>query len=77
MQSKFGMWLIMLLAAFYLARPQGAKVTENTQHYIDHIAGAEYANEGSDNESDIIMIVLIVILIGIIADACAEVDYEN
>ena len=74
MQSKFGMWLIMLLAAFYLARPQGAKVTENTQQYI---AGAEYANEGSDNESDIIMVVLIVILIGIIADACAEVDYEN
>lgn len=74
MQGKFGMWLIILLAALYLARPQGVKVTENTQQYI---AGAECADKGSDNESGIIMVVLILILIGIISAACAEVDYEN
>ena len=78
MKSGVTAWLLALLAVLYLTCPRGAEVTENTQH--DYIAGAECADEGSDNGSNInniIMVVLIVILIGAISDTCAEVKYEN
>ena len=66
--GKLGMWLLMLIAVVFLARPQGTAAVEKTQY----IASAECADEGSDSGSIILTVVIIVIIIGAISDACGS-----
>ena len=72
--EKLGMWLLVLIAVVFLARPQGTAAVEEPQY----IASAECADEGSDDGAIILLVVIIVIIIGASANACEqEVTYEN
>lgn len=72
--EKLGMWLIVLVAVVFLARPQGTAAVEEPQY----IASAECADEESDDGAIILLVVIIVIIIGAVANACEqEVTYEN
>ena len=72
--EKLGMWLLVLIAVVFLARPQGTEATNNSEI----IASAECADEESDSGSIILTVVIIVIIIGAVANACEqEVTYEN
>ena len=72
--EKLGMWLLVLIAVVFLARPQGTAAVEESQY----IASAEFADEGSDDGAIILLVVIIVIIIGAAANACEqEVTYEN
>ena len=73
--GKLGMWLLVLIAVVFLARPQGTKTVEAPQQYI---ASAECADEESDIGSIILTVVIIVIIIGAVANACGSEDiYES
>ncbi len=65
--EKLVTWLIVLIAVVFLARPQSTKAVEEPQQYV---ASAECVDEGSDSRSIILTVVIIVIIIGVIADAC-------
>ena len=67
------MWLLVLIAVVFLARPQGTEATNNSEI----IASAECADEESDDGSIILTVVIIVIIIGAVGNACEEVTYEN
>ncbi len=72
--EKLVMWLLVLIAVVFLARPQGTAAVEEPQY----IASAECTDEGSDSGSIILTVVIIVIIIGAVANACEqEVTYEN
>lgn len=72
--EKLGMWLIVLLAVLFLARPQGTAAVEEPQY----IASAECADEESDDGAIILLVVIIVIIIGAAANACgSEEIHEN
>ena len=73
--GKLGMWLLVLIAVVFLARPQGTAAVEEPQQYI---ASAECADEESDIGSIILTVVIIVIIIGAVANACGSEDiYES
>ena len=73
--EKLGMWLLVLIAVVFLARPQGAAAVKEPQQII---ASAECADEESDDGAIILLVVIIVIIIGAAANACEqEVTYEN
>ena len=61
------MWLIVLIAVVFLARPQSTKAVEEPQQYV---ASAECADEESDIGSIILTVVIIVIIVGAVSDAC-------
>lgn len=68
------MWLIVLLAVAFLARPQGTAAVEESQY----IASSECVDEESDDGAIILLVVIIVIIIDAAANACEqEVTYEN
>lgn len=68
------MWLLVLIAVVFLARPQGTAAVEEPQY----IASTECVDEESDSGSIILMVVIIVIIIGAAANACgSEEIYEN
>lgn len=68
------MWLLVLIAVVFLARPQGTAAVEEPQY----IASEECADEGSDSGSIILTVVIIVVIVGAVANACEqEVTYEN
>ncbi len=69
--EKLITWLMVLIAVMFLARPQSTKAVEEPQQYV---AGAECADEGSDSGSIILTVVIILIIIGAIADACGTED---
>lgn len=72
--EKLGMWLLVLIAVVFLARPQGTAAVEEPQY----IASAECADEESDDGAIILLVVIIVIIIGAAATACgSEEIYEN
>ena len=72
--EKLGMWLLVLIAVVFLARPQGAAAVEEPQY----IASAECADEESDDGAIILLVVIIVIIIGVAANACgSEEIHEN
>ena len=60
------MWLIVLIAVVFLARPQSTKAVEEPQQYV---ASAECADEESDIGSIILTVVIIVIIVGAVSDA--------
>ena len=62
------MWLIVLIAVVFLARPQSDRVTEKKEI----VASAECADEESDIGSIILTVVIIVIIIGAVSDACGS-----
>lgn len=66
--EKLVTWLMVLIAVVFLARPQSIKAVEEPQY----IASAECADEESDIGSIILTVVIIVIIIGAIADACGS-----
>ncbi|MBD5384268.1 MAG: hypothetical protein HDR72_04645 [Ruminococcaceae bacterium] len=69
------MWLLVLIAVVFLARPQSTESLVEEQKYI---ASAECANEETDIGSIILTVVIIVIIIGAVSDACGqEVTFEN
>lgn len=68
------MWLLVLIAVVFLARPQGTAAVEEPQQYI---ASAECADEGSDSGSIILTIVIILIIIGAVSDACGQEDFNE
>ena len=65
--EKLVTWLIVLIAVVFLARPQSTKAVEEQQQYV---ASAECVENESDSGSIILTAVIIVIIIGAIADAC-------
>ena len=72
--EKLGMWVLVLIAVVFLARPQGTAAVEEPQY----IASAECADEESDSGSIILMVVIIVIIIGAATTACgSEEIHEN
>ena len=72
--EKLGMWLLVLIAVVFLARPQGTAAVEEPQY----IASAECADEESDDGAVILLVVIIVIIIGAAATACgSEEIHEN
>ena len=72
--GKLGMWLLVLIAVVFLARPQGTAAVEEPQY----IASAECADEESDDGAIILLVVIIVIIIGAAANACgSEEIHEN
>ena len=72
--EKLGMWLIVLVAVVFLARPQGTAAVEEPQY----IASTECADEESDDGAIILLVVIIVIIIGAAATACgSEEIHEN
>ena len=75
--SKVGMWLVMLLAVLFLAKPQGtvpAETLSETQYSVSACAEAE---EETDNTAEIIIFLIILfITIGIIAQA-QEMENTN
>ena len=73
--EKLGMWLLVLIAVVFLARPQGAVAVKEPQQII---ASAECADEESDDGAIILLVVIIVIIIGAAATACgSEEIHEN
>ncbi len=62
------MWLLVLIAVVFLARPQGTETVEEPQY----IASAECDDEGANSGSIILTVVIIVIIIGAVADACGS-----
>ena len=73
--EKLVMWLIVLIAVVFLARPQSTKAVEEPQQYV---ASAECADEESDIGSIILTVVIIVIIVGAVSDACgSEETHEN
>ena len=73
--GKLGMWLLVLIAVVFLARPQS---TESLVEEPKYIASVECADEESDIGSIILTVVIIVIIIGAVSDACGqEVTFEN
>ena len=67
------MWLLVLIAVVFLARPQGTETVEEPQQYI---ASAECADEESDIGSIILTVVIIVIIIGA-ATRCCTAHAQN
>ena len=63
------MWLLVLIAVVFLARPQSTKAVEEPQQYV---ASAECADEESDIGSIILTVVIIVIIVGAVSDACGS-----
>ena len=72
--EKLGMWLLVLIAVVFLARPQGTAAVEEPQY----IVSAECADEESDDGAIFLLVVIIVIIIGAATTACgSEEIHEN
>ena len=75
--SKVGMWLVMLLAVLFLAKPQGAVPTETLSETQYSVSACAEVEEETDNTAEIIIFLIILfITIGIIALA-QEMENTN
>ena len=75
--SKVGMWLVMLLAVLFLAKPQGAVPAETLSETQYSVSACVEAEEETDNTAEIIIfIIFLLITIGIIAQA-QEMENTN
>ena len=75
--SKVGMWLVMLLAVLFLAKPQGAVPAETLSETQYSVSACAEAEEETDNTAEIIIfIIFLLITIGIIAQA-QEMENTN
>lgn len=75
--SKVGMWLVMLLAVLFLAKPQGAVPTETLSETQYSVSACVEAEEETDNTAEIIIFFIILfITIGIIEQA-QEMENNN
>ena len=75
--SKVGMWLVMLLAVLFLAKPQGAFPAETLSETQYSVSACAEAEEETDNTAEIIIFLIILfITIGIIAQA-QEMENTN
>ena len=75
--SKVGMWLVMLLAVLFLAKPQGAVPAETLSETQHSVSACVEAEEETDNTAEIIIfIIILLITIGIIAQA-QEMENTN
>ncbi len=75
--SKVGMWLVMLLAVLFLAKPQGAVPAEALSETQYSVSACAEADEETDNTAEIIIFfVILFIFIGIIAQA-QEMEKSN
>ena len=73
--EKLGMWLLVLIAVVFIARPQSTAAVDKPQEII---ASAECADEESDDGAIILLVVIIVIIIGAAVNACGtEEIHEN
>ena len=73
--EKLGMWLLVLIAVVFLARPQSTAAVEEPQQII---ASVECADRESDDGAIILLVVIIVIIISAAANACgSEEIHEN
>ena len=69
------MWLLVLIAVVFLARPQSTAAVEEPQQII---ASVECADRESDDGAIILLVVIIVIIISAAANACgSEEIHEN
>ncbi len=57
--SKVGMWLVMLLAVLFLAKPQGAVPTETLSETQYSVSACVKAEEETDNTAEIIIFIII------------------
>ncbi len=71
--EKLGMWLLVLIAVVFLARPQGTAAVEEPQY----IASAECIDNNSENEAEIILVVILLIIIGTAYACGSEETHEN
>lgn len=71
--EKLGMWLLVLIAVVFLARPQGTEAANNSEI----IASAECIDNNSENESEIILVVILLIIIGTAYACGSEETHEN
>ena len=75
--SKVGMWLVMLLAVLFLAKPQGAVPAETLSETQYSVSACVEAEEETDNTAEIIIFfIILLITIGIIAQA-QEMENNN
>ena len=75
--NKVGMWLVMLLAVLFLAKPQGAVPTETLSETQYSVSACAEVEEETDNTAEIIIFFIILfIIIGIIAQA-QEMENNN
>ena len=75
--SKVGMWLVMLLAVLFLAKPQGAVPAETLSETQYSVFACAEAEEETDNTAEIIIFfIILLITIGIIAQA-QEMENTN
>ena len=75
--SKVGMWLVMLLAVLFLAKPQGAVPAETLSETQYSVSACVEAEEETDNTAEIIIfIIILLITIGIIAQT-QEMENNN
>ncbi len=68
--EKLIIWLVVLIAVVFLARPQSDKVMENTQ--ITASVETEISDDKLQDEAIIITVVITVIIIAALADSYAE-----
>ena len=71
--EKLGMWLLVLIAVVFLARPQGTEAANNSEI----IASAECIDNNSENEAEIILVVILLIIIGTAYACGSEEIHEN
>ncbi len=71
--EKLITWLIVLVAVVFLARPQSDRAAENTEI----IASAKCTDEGSDDGTNILLAVIIVIVIGAAISACGSEELNE
>ena len=75
--SKVGMWLVMLLAVLFLAKPQGAVPAETLSETQYSVSACVETEEETDNTAEIIIFfIILLITIGIIAQA-QEMENNN
>ena len=60
--SKVGMWLVMLLAVLFLAKPQGAVPTETLSETQYSVSACVEAEEETDNTTEFIIFIIILFI---------------
>ena len=71
--EKLGMWLIVLIAVVFLARPQSTGATNNSEI----IASTKCIDDNSENGAEIILVVILLIIIGTAYACGSEEIHEN
>ena len=72
--DKLLMWFLVLIAVVFLARPQGTAAVDEPQEII---ASVECIDDNSENEAEIILVVILLIIIGTVYACGSEEIHEN